>query len=176
MPEDRRAPRGGPIQLMVTLVFKTFDLGQVNMHSILHLFKEKKKALYECSGNVVLTFAGHAAEGMSSPHTQVSTTPVYTCRQSCPHARNSSPKHLQHKAVCAERGGGRHHSTSAPEETPQQHRFQSLFFKCLEVTSSDNHSFSSSDVPEETKAAGNSSVQLVTSPQPQHSAKRCLLK
>lgn len=28
---------------MVTLVFKTFDLGQVNMHSILHLFKEKKK-------------------------------------------------------------------------------------------------------------------------------------
>lgn len=29
---------------MVTLVFKTFDLGQVNMHSILHLFKEKKKS------------------------------------------------------------------------------------------------------------------------------------
>lgn len=33
LPEDR-----GSIQERVTLVFKTFDLGQVNMHLILHLF------------------------------------------------------------------------------------------------------------------------------------------
>lgn len=43
LPEDRRAPRGGSIQQIVTLVFKTFDLGQVNMHSILHLFRKKKR-------------------------------------------------------------------------------------------------------------------------------------
>lgn len=34
LPEDR----GGSIQERVTLVLKTFDLGQVNTHSILHLF------------------------------------------------------------------------------------------------------------------------------------------
>lgn len=43
MPEDR----GGSIQERVTLVFKTFDTGQVHMHSILHLFFSFKKIPYK---------------------------------------------------------------------------------------------------------------------------------
>lgn len=39
LPEDR----GGSIQERVTLMFKTFDLGQVNTHSILHFFFFKIK-------------------------------------------------------------------------------------------------------------------------------------
>lgn len=51
-----------------------------------------------------------------------------------------------------------------------------FFFKCSEVNSSDAHSsFGISAVREETEAVGNSSVQLVTSSQPQRLATRCAL-
>lgn len=42
--KGRKFHRGGSIQERVTLVFNTFDLGQVNTHPILHLsFSLKKK-------------------------------------------------------------------------------------------------------------------------------------
>lgn len=49
LPEDR----GGSTQDRVTLAFKTFDLGQVHMHLILHLFFFLKKSLIRLLGNTL---------------------------------------------------------------------------------------------------------------------------
>lgn len=86
LPEDKRAPRGGSIQQIATLVFKTFDLGQVNMHSILHLLKRKKKSLIRLLRNALSKkiyfscFQYTKQKEEVLPRVQMSTKPTYIHR------------------------------------------------------------------------------------------------
>lgn len=68
LPEDRRAPREGSIQLIVTLVFKTFDLGQVNMHSNLAPL-QKKKVLYKTVPDIQLSCLQYVQQKEAAPPT-----------------------------------------------------------------------------------------------------------